>query len=385
VALALVLCAVKVGFVVTGTLQSGGVTPLALLTAVSLTLPLAWRRTAPLAVACVVSLVVAGDDLMAGWDAAVLSFDASIIASYSAGAFASQRRSVIALAALALGNLVDAVVAPGALAGNVGLALVVFTGAPWLVGQALRRERGRTHRIEVLAEQLAEEREQRAREAVAAERVRLARELHDVVGHAMSVIAVQADAAAKVLPVDPDRAAEPLADIQTTARGALDEMRRLVGLLRVSDEPPRGPQPGLADLHDLVDEVRGTGLGVTLHVSDADAERPDVSLLADVPPTVGFAAYRIIQEGLTNVRKHARCPEAEVRVQRRGTQLVVEIRDRGIGRQASGAAADTRGGLGLVGIRERVSLLGGTLHTGPAEDGRGFVLRAGLPLEPVTT
>ena len=248
-------------------------------------LPLAWRRRPPLAAAAIVAAAIVVDDLAAGWDSAVLSFDCSIIAAYSAGAYARQRHAVVALAVLLGANLVDAVGAPGNLAGNVALGVVVFSLVPWLVGQALRRERQRTARMQELARQLEAEREQRAREAVSAERGRIARELHDIVAHAISVIAVQADAAAKLLRHDPGRAREPLETVQATARGALAEMRQLVGLLRDSDggsRRPLEPQPGVADLERLVDDAERSGLRSS---SRSTGERDRSRRRSTSPPT----------------------------------------------------------------------------------------------------
>jgi signal transduction histidine kinase len=366
VALALGLFALKESFVATGTLMSGGATPLAGLSAAALTLPLAWRRRAPLAVSLIVAAVIVVSDLSAGWDGAVISFDASIIAAYSAGAHARQRHAVAALLALMWANLVDALGAPGNRLGNVALGLVVFSLVPWFVGQALRRERARTARLQELAAELEAERERRAREAVAAERGRIARELHDIIAHAISVVAVQADASAKLLGSDPERAREPLETIQATARGALAEMRRLVGLLRVSaDEVPLDPQPGVADLDRLAEDARRAGLLVTLEL--AGAVRP-------LPATLDLAVYRIVQEGLTNARKHAGPAQARVVVTYGRDELIVEVSDNG-----GGGGSTNGGGHGLIGIRERVSLLGGDLECGP-RIGAGFLLRARLPV-----
>ncbi len=365
VALALALFAVTEAFVFTGMLMSGGVTPLSVASAAALTLPLAWRRRAPLATAAIVAGAIVVDDLVAGWDSAVISFPYSIIAAYSAGAHARQRHAIAALAALTAANLVDALGAPGDRTGDLALGLVVFSLVPWLVGQALRRERLRTAELRELATQLASEREQRTREAVSAERGRIARELHDIVGHAISLIAVQADAASKLLRRDPSRASEPLETIQTTSRGALAEMRQLVGLLRDSDnEPPLEPQPGIDNLEPLVEDARRAGLPVTLELTGE--RRP-------LPATLDLAAYRIVQEGLTNVRKHAGSVPASVTIHYGETILNVEVRNVGESAIASGR------GHGLIGIRERVTLLGGDLESGPAESG-GFVLHARLPL-----
>jgi signal transduction histidine kinase len=367
IALAFVLFAVKQTFVITGTLMSGSADPLSVLSATALTVPIAWRRRSPLGCAAVVAGTIVVNDLLAGWNGAVLSFDCSIIAAYSAGAFARQRRAVAALGLLLAANLVDAVGAPGSRAGNVALGVVVFSLTPWLVGQALRRERARTDQLRVLAAELEAERDKRARTAVEAERGRIARELHDIVAHAISVMAVQADAAVKLLGLDPPRALQPLETIQHTARGALAEMRQLVGLLRdSSEEPPRGPQPGVANLSSLVEDAQRSGLPVTFEVTGE---------VLPLPASHELAAYRIVQEGLTNVRKHAGAAHARVTIAFTPERLDVQIRDHG---QTRGSP-EPGGGYGLLGIAERVHLLGGELNAGYADHG-GFLLHARLPL-----
>jgi signal transduction histidine kinase len=368
VALALVLLVLKLAFVFTGTLMSGGATLLNVATACALTLPLAWRRRSPLAAASVVAAAIVVDDLASGWDGSVISFDCAIIAAYSAGAHARQRHAVAALAVLVVANLVDAVGAPGNRVGDLALGVVVFSLVPWLVGQALRRERQRTATMQELARQLEAEREARARDAVAAERGRIARELHDIVAHAISVIAVQADAASKLLRHDPARAEEPLATVQATARSALGEMRQLVGLLREADshEAPREPQPGIGELGRLVEDARQSGLTVALRID---------GVARSLPPSVDLAVYRIVQEALTNVRKHAGAAEAQVHIRCDSDVLDIKISDNGRGEESI-----RNGGHGLIGIRERVNLLGGRVETGPSIDG-GFALHARLPIE----
>jgi signal transduction histidine kinase len=368
VALALVLLVIKVAFVFTGTLTSGGATLINVVTACALTLPLAWRRRSPLAAASVVAAAIVVDDLFSGWNGSVISFDCAIIAAYSAGAHARQRHAVAALAVLLVANLVDAVGAPGNRAGDLALGVVVFSLVPWLVGQALRRERQRTATMQELATQLEAEREARARDAVAAERGRIARELHDIVAHAISVIAVQADAASKLLRHDPARAEEPLATVQATARSALAEMRQLVGLLREADslEAPREPQPGISELGRLVEDARQSGLPVALRID---------GVTRSLPPSVDLAAYRIVQEALTNVRKHAGAAEAQVHIRYDTDVVDIRISDNGRGEEST-----RNGGHGLIGIRERVNLLGGLVETGPSIDG-GFALHARLPIE----
>jgi signal transduction histidine kinase len=220
-----------------------------------------------------------------------------------------------------------------------------------------------------LATELEAEREARARDAVLSERGRIARELHDIVAHAISVIAVQADAANRLLGHDPTRAREPLAAVQATARSALAEMRQLVGLLREGDtqEVPLEPQPGLAELEPLIEDARQFGLPVELEID---------GLTRPLGSTVDLAAYRIVQEALTNVRKHAGPAQARVRIRYETDGLDIEILDNG-----RGGDPTRNGGHGLIGIRERVGLLGGRLEAGPRVDG-GFAVRARLPLGP---
>lgn len=198
----------------------------------------------------------------------------------------------------------------------------------------------------------------------------MARELHDVVAHSVSIVAVQAGAAEALLDVDPAAARPHLEAVRRTAHDALVELRRLVGVLR-EDEPTYTPQPGLERLAELVDEARATGLAVELV---EEGERPAVPLGVDL------AAYRIVQEGLTNARRHAAGAAARVRVAYDPGALEVEVLNGpgGPGRERDDDGAGS--GHGLIGMRERARLYGGTLEAG-AEPGGGFRVRARLPLE----
>ncbi|GAA2646045.1 sensor histidine kinase [Paractinoplanes durhamensis] len=234
------------------------------------------------------------------------------------------------------------------------------------IGDIIYR-RGRTG--ELLAEKLAEEEEltelERAKRAVLEERTRIAREMHDVVAHHMSMIAVRAETAPYRLPELPADAREELAGIAVAARAALTDMRRLLGVLRAEqDSPEKAPQPGLADVDRLVTTAREAGVEVAY-------ERTGI---ADLPGTAGLTAYRIVQEGLANAGRHA--PGKPVTVAARGfaDRLELTVRNE-LGEEPADA-----GGHGLIGMRERVTLLGGTLHAGPV-DGE-FVVHAVLPLEP---
>jgi signal transduction histidine kinase len=242
-----------------------------------------------------------------------------------------------------------------------GSILVVV--APVAVGRIVRRERLQQRRLEDLTLHLERERERGARAAVAEERARIARELHDVVAHGVSVIAIQSDAAEAALQRDPSLAGPPLRAIRGSARDALAEMRRLLGVLRSDEEGSETtPQPGLAQLPELVARA---GVPVTLEVSGEP--RP-------LAAGIDISAYRIVQEALTNVHKHAGAVPTVVRIAWSDASVELEVRDDGPG--ASSAPSD--GGHGLIGMRERVRLLGGELRTGPAAGG-GFEVRAVLP------
>jgi signal transduction histidine kinase len=219
------------------------------------------------------------------------------------------------------------------------LGTVLAVTVPVAVGRFVRRERERTRQM-----------------SVAEERARIARELHDVVAHGVSVIAVQADAAEAALEHDPARAATPLRSIRGSAHDALAEMRRMVGVLGETHE--RGPQPGLAQLPALItDNVAFELVGEPV----------------PVPASLDLTAYRIVQEALTNVRKHAGAAPTTVRLEWRPGELAIAVRDHGPGPNGHGD------GHGLVGMRERVRIHGGRLHTGPAAGG-GFEVIAELPL-----
>jgi signal transduction histidine kinase len=239
----------------------------------------------------------------------------------------------------------------------------------WLIGFAFYSRNRRTVELTERAERAELARESEARAAAAEERARIAREMHDVVAHSISVMVVQAGAAEAMLDSDPERARRPLAAVQETGRGALTELRRMLGVLReMADEGAAlAPQPGLAGLDELARQVREAGLPVSVRVEGEP--RP-------LPPGIDLSAYRIVQEGLTNALKHAGPATAEVVVRYGRQDLELEVRDDGPGR---GAPANG-GGHGLLGMRERVALYGGELAAGPRPGG-GFALTARLPLE----
>ncbi|MFB9837158.1 sensor histidine kinase [Actinoallomurus acaciae] len=252
---------------------------------------------------------------------------------------------------------------------------VLFTGA-WWIGRSLRLRRAYLDELEARARRLERAREADSRAARAEERSRIARELHDVVAHHVSVMTVQAGAARRILHRDPESVQDALSTIEQMGRTALGEMRRLVGVLRTEAEPARSelsPQPGVNDVSGLVEQLRETGLQVQLWI---EGESRSLS------PGVDLAAFRLVQEALTNTLKHAG-PQARawVRIQYADRQLEIEVEDDGRGLVAGLARPGGGGnGHGLMGMRERVALYGGDLRIGPRSGG-GFEVRARFPLE----
>ena len=248
------------------------------------------------------------------------------------------------------------------------LAIFAWTGIGATAGDAVRSRRAVVTAIRERAERAERTREEEARRRVAEERLRIARDLHDVVAHHIALVNVQAGVAAHVMDKRPDQAKEALAHVREASRSALDELRATVGLLRQSGDPeaPTEPAPGLDRLDDLAGTFRNAGLQVDVARADQDTT---------LPAAVDLAAYRVIQEALTNVQKHAGSgARAEVSVVRVGPNIEVTVLDDGSG-QDDGTAG---GGHGLLGMRERVSALRGTLTTGPRYGG-GFRVHAILP------
>ncbi len=346
--------------------------------AVSLTLgsvavmSLTLRRRLPVAVllfVAAVSVALAS----AGYDVSAAPALAYLIATYTVAAHRGLARSlpagVVALTGFA-GLLVSA---------HVGFWTamsdsVLFVGVWWL-GRSLRLRRAYLDELEARARRLERAREADSRAARTEERSRIARELHDVVAHHVSVMTVQAGAARRILDRDPEAVRDALTTIEQMGRTALGEMRRVVGVLRTEAEPVRGelsPQPGVHDVSELVDHLRETGLQVQLWV-EGESRR--------LSPGVDLAAFRLIQEALTNTLKHAG-PQARawVRIHYGERQLTVEVEDDGRGPAAGLGQPNGHRGHGLVGMRERVALYGGDLRVGPRSGG-GFEVRARFPLE----
>ncbi|MCC8479294.1 sensor histidine kinase [Streptomyces globisporus] len=248
----------------------------------------------------------------------------------------------------------------------------------WVLGDSLRTRRAYFDQLEERAARLEREREAQSKVAVAAERARIARELHDVVAHNVSVMVVQADGAAYVMDTAPDQAKQALETISGTGRQALAEMRRLLGVLRTGDAPESGeyvPQPDVEQIEDLVAQVRQTGLEVDFKVEGTP--RP-------LPSGVELTAYRVVQEALTNTRKHGG-PDAGASVRLvyfdDGLGLLIEDDGRGAAHELYEDGGADGAGHGMIGMRERVGMVGGTLDAGPRPGG-GFRISALLPLKP---
>lgn len=343
----------------------GGPRLLELLSAALISAPLLWRKRYPIAV---LAVVFAGGMIdvasVAPRQAGFEPFVAEIVAYYSLGAHESERRSVMAFAVSILFGAIPAAFLHETV-GSVAPSLV-FTFAAWLVGRIIRSWRSRAVALEQANRELELQRELQAEAAVAVERGRIARELHDVIAHNVSMIVVQAGAAARVLEGSQPHVRDALEAIESTGRATVDEMRRLLGVLReAGGDAALSPQPGLGDLDRLVANVRSAGLPVEFSVEGVPME---------LPAALDLTAYRIAQEALTNALKHAGPARAELRLRYAPGAVEIEVRDDGVG------GADTGGtGHGLVGMRERASLWGGRLDAGGSTG--GWVVTAWLPIE----
>ena len=343
-----------------------------LLFAPAATLPPACRRVSPLVTIAIVAAAVLAQSLVTDPLPAFGEFLAVMLATYSVGAHTPRRVAVPGLVAAGLAVAVQGVRDPTATSAFEFVYGVVYFGGAWLIGRVVRARRGRVSALEAQTEHLEQEQEEpeeRARLAVAHERQRIARELHDVIAHCVTVIIVQAGAAEQVVDRDPTATRDALRSIRAVGNEALAEMRRLLGVLREDgDELRLDPQPGLARLDELVSQAGEAGLSV--QVTSVGQPRP-------LPPGVDLAAYRVVQEALTNVRKHAPTGDAAVHLQWLPDAISVEIINHGPARTVSAPETDGAG-QGLIGMRERVALYGGVMTATPHEDA-GFTVSVRLP------
>ncbi|HLM28613.1 MAG TPA: sensor histidine kinase [Acidimicrobiales bacterium] len=322
--------------------------------------PLAFRRrawSAALAIA-----LTAGTVYAARQYPPILALAVPLIV-YLAATRLDDRRSRAVLIVTALVSWIGATLA----AGGTDPASVFVVAGTWLLGHYVRTRRLLVAELEQRAADLEREREERAGRAVAEERLRIARELHDILAHTMSVVAVQAGTGRLVAPTQPGEAIKALTAVEETTRSAMHEMRQVLTVLRADDDAGASvtPTPGLDDLSALVAQVADAGITVDVRVEGQP--RP-------IPTTVGLAAYRITQEALTNVIKHAGPAHAWVLVRYTEHDVMVEVRDDGHATASTAAG----GGHGLIGMRERAAVHGGKLIAGPGPNG-GFRVRARLP------
>ncbi len=332
-----------------------------------MTVPLFWRRRfpfgAPLASGLMFAVSSFVDERLTPGDVVPFLTAISVFVL-----FGLVRDRTQAVAGLAFGLGVTAIIfrnAPGGGVAGFAFTSVVLTIA-WAIGFGLGRKFREADEARERLARAERERAERARLAVADERTRIARELHDVVGHSVSVMTVQASAARRLLKPHQEKEREALLVVEQTGREALAEMRRMVGVLRRPEEAPAlAPQPSLESLDRLIAQTRDAGLPVELRV-EGDPET--------LPAGVDLTAYRLVQEGLTNAIKHARARHAEVVVRYADGHVELTVTDDG-----SGDGGGEGGGHGLVGMRERVSVYGGELEAGPLAEG-GYRLRARLPV-----
>jgi signal transduction histidine kinase len=289
-----------------------------------------------------------------------------LAAAFMLGNLRDSRKAGIGLVIILASIVIVVVNIPGAqTTGDLVFIPLRFVVA-WVAGYALRERAEKAEAAEERAARAEREREAAARLAVAEERARIARELHDIVAHAVSVMVLQVGAVRHKLPASLSEDSEALKAVERAGRTALAEMRRLLAAMRPDgDEAEFVPQPGLDGLDSLLDEVGRAGLPVHLHV---DGEP------FPLPRAIDLSAYRIVQEGLTNALKHSRASAADVTVRYRADELQLEVRDDG-----RGSATSDGLGHGLVGIRERVKIYGGEMTAGTATEG-GFVLSTRLPI-----
>jgi signal transduction histidine kinase len=360
--------------------------------ALAVSLPLCLRRRFPVSVLIVTSIAFIG--LQARFvPESIMSSICLFVALYTAGAWGRDRRIVDAVRTVVVVAMFGwlaytlSATAYADLGGDpspnakgplpeataqviyVTVVNILYFGAAWMFGNQSWNQARQQTELEVLTEQLRAERDENARRAVIAERVRIARELHDVVAHHVSLMGVQAGAARRVLERDPELARTTLQTIEDSGRNAVDEMHRLLGMLREGDqaEPAehRSPAPGVEQLAELVERTAGPGLRTEFTV--VGDERP-------LPRSISVSGYRIVQEALTNTVRHAGAARVDVRLRYLRDAVEFEIVDDGRGR----SSATTGSGLGHVGMRERVGLHGGELDIGRRPEG-GYRVRARMP------
>jgi signal transduction histidine kinase len=350
--------------------QGSVVANLALVSVMALSL--LWRRERPFVpVVCVTIALPLSAALLTAPPYLFAAIAVLVAASYSAGAHLEQPRSVHALALLVLAVLAVVLIHDPT---DWFWPTAVFCFAPWLAGRTIRNQTMLTRELAEKAERAEHAREEEERSAIVSERSRIARELHDVLAHNLSVMVVQAGGARRIVDKRPDQAVQVADLIERTGREALAELRHLFGPVRHGDgEDLQGPV-GINRVEELAARARAAGLSVHVHV---EGER------VALPTGVDLTAYRVVQEALTNTLKHGGRAQASVTVSYEPNELVLSIEDDGVGPDGSGEGlGELGGGHGLVGMRERVELYGGLLQAGSRPNG-GFAVRARLPTRPL--
>lgn len=333
---------------------------------VLLAITLVWRRRVPLVVTVVVA-ALATIEAIAGVPLAepIVPLLAAVIATFTVAAHRPLGPAATGVAIMVVAIGTQTLVQHNGV-GNFVFGLI-FVGGAWVTARLVYARTRENVALQAQTGRLAEERDASAKQAAAAERGRIARELHDVIAHSVSVMVVQAGAAERVVAREPGRAEEAMRAVQDTGRQALSEMAHLLGMLREDgEELGFVPQPGISDLPALVAQARSAGLAVELHI---EGERHPV------PAGVELSLFRIVQEALTNVRKHAGLAHATVVLRYRPGAVEAVVSDDG-----RGSSNRYSGGHGLIGMQERANLYGGALHAGPGPTG-GFVVRVSMPEE----
>jgi signal transduction histidine kinase len=341
------------------------------------TLPIALRRRYPIPVLVVVTGALAAAVVL-GQDFA--GVPAVALALYIVATQYERRTSVIALC-----------IVEGVLLASLGIAAIVhatdgndtfniiLAGATWFVGDSVRARRAYVSGLALQSEQRQRREVERAEQSIAEERLQIARELHDIVAHSLSVIAIQSGVGGHVLDMQPEEARKALAAVEMTSRSALEELRRVLGVLRRDDSDGASltPAPGIDDIDELLIQFRSAGVEVDFQQSGERVE---------LPPSMDLSVYRIVQEALTNVTKHARGAAATVHIHFEDGAVSVNVFDEGFYYPNSGDSMpkvedEARAHHGIIGMRERAAVFGGSLTAGPRQEG-GFEVCARLPLKP---
>jgi signal transduction histidine kinase len=349
----------------------GGPRLVAAALALAWTLPLLAYRRFPFAVPVGVLLIVGVEALVQN-EAVTNSATAFIMLIVVAWMMGSENARAQAAAGFVVAVAVISLVVtndPDPDASSWGIiTTAIIAGLIFLAGAAVRTRRQEVQTLKDQVQRAEREQEENTRRAAGEERARIARELHDVVAHSMSVMVVQAGGVRSLLEPHQERQREALLAIERTGREALTEMRRMLGVLRRDEDGHAAlvPQPGLDHIHRLVGQVREAGLPVELHIE---------GVAAPLPPGIDLSAYRVIQEGLTNALKHAGPARAEVTIRYEEDAIQIEVIDDGT---ATSNGSDS--GHGLIGMRERVALYGGTMEAGPRPE-EGYALRVSFPIE----